>query len=510
MLSRRDFQIGADEVVINSDNFDRRNFGGLLKKAPNLLKLASKGKGIYPGFIPLLSDVYSALYKVKPLIKDEEVIDDLLRGNYQFMSQIMQDSEFSSLRKDSIFDDLTSALGTLHYGQELHGWIESKVEQDNELREQLAEALKSQKELNKHKDQLEKANQDLNEDKAGASKRANNAQKKVEQKKNELQNTLQEINKRFSEAIQGDSSASFQAALTQAAAKAKEENTLVQNLLSGAGIGSKDIQKVPLQEKLQLAEQLRKSSKFKNIAQWAGRFKSIAKKKRKTKVKESVERGGIIPGNDLERLLPQEMMNFQHQSTRLDFLRRFVENETLMFEKSGKSEAGKGPIILCLDQSGSMKGLDDQSKGFTLAMAMIAKKEKRDFVYIPFDNRAIKKEYNKGKINGDELILMATSFLGGGTKFYPALNMSMEAIKTYKNADVLFVTDGEPSDRQKLIKHKNELLAFKKKHHVSIMSVLIGDHADKDAVEIFSDEIMSAKDFMDAQMMERAFNLNLK
>ncbi len=76
-----------------------------------------------------------------------------------------------------------------------------------------------------------------------------------------------------------------------------------------------------------------------------------------------------------------------HPTTKIDFLRRFVEGQTMIFEQKGKEELGKGPIILCLDQSGSMRNLDAQAKGFTLALMSIARRQKRDFCLILFSTR---------------------------------------------------------------------------------------------------------------------------
>ncbi|WP_443258258.1 vWA domain-containing protein [Virgibacillus sp. L01] len=67
-------------------------------------------------------------------------------------------------------------------------------------------------------------------------------------------------------------------------------------------------------------------------------------------------------------------------------MRKFVEGQTMVYDKKGKETLGKGPIILCLDESGSMRDLESQSKGFALALISYAKKQKRDFALISFSN----------------------------------------------------------------------------------------------------------------------------
>ena len=165
---------------------------------------------------------------------------------------------------------------------------------------------------------------------------------------------------------------------------------------------------------------------MKEIADWAGRFKQIARKKQKSKHSESMERSGVTLGNDIERLLPMEFGLYMHPITKNDFLRRFVEGQTMQYEQKGHEVLGKGPIILCLDQSGSMYKLDTQSKGFTLALMSIARKQRRDFCLILFSTRTQIYKYEKGKIKGSDMVNLARTFLGGGTNFALPLDRSNE------------------------------------------------------------------------------------
>ena len=68
---------------------------------------------------------------------------------------------------------------------------------------------------------------------------------------------------------------------------------------------------------------------------------------------------------------------------------------------------GIGPIILCLDQTGSMRNLDTQSKGFTLALMSIARRQRRDFCLILISNRTQVFTYEKGKIKSSDMVNLA-------------------------------------------------------------------------------------------------------
>ena len=235
---------------------------------------------------------------------------------------------------------------------------------------------------------------------------------------------------------------------------------------------------------------------MKEIADWAGRFKEVARAKQKHLHRDSIERSGITIGNEVDRLLPIELSKLTMPQAKVDFIRRFAEGQTMMFDKKGKDILGKGPIILCLDQSGSMRKLDTQSKGFALALMSIAKKQKRDFALITFSVSATTQIFKKGSSTKEDLIQLAEGFLGGGTNFYDPLRQSLSLIKEsrFKNADIVFVTDGQANLPDEFIE---ELISIKDKKKFECLSVLIGRDADVDTVQKFSDRVINADDFME-------------
>ncbi|MGJ9459000.1 vWA domain-containing protein [Oceanobacillus sp. CF4.6] len=134
-------------------------------------------------------------------------------------------------------------------------------------------------------------------------------------------------------------------------------------------------------------------------------------------------------------------------------------------------------LDLCLDQSGSMQRLDTQAKGFALALMSIAKKQKRDFAFIPFSSRAYKYVYKKGKIKGKDMVELCQNFIGGGTNFEAALRKGTEAIQnsSFKKADIVFVTDGEARVSEEFLQYFQE---HKQEKEFQILSLLIGTNRD--------------------------------
>lgn len=499
MYKKRIKPIEETQSVLNTDRFDRRRFCEILSKSQNMQKTLKEGIEILPSFYPLMSDVWASFYKTQPKIKEE--VEPTVIQNKEFIEKVHESEDFQKLHPTTRLDDLTSAISTLSYSEKVIDWIIDQRINNDLLNQMMIEALNQQKRLNRMLRKIEEAeNKNLSE-----------------QEKTNLENSKDEIQKTFEQTmsqLQKELSKSMKSKemndlLLETLKETKETKRSLDQLLQyGAGTQASDLKTMPLNDKLILADTLRKNKKVRVIAEWAGRFKEIAKQKRKSKSLHSIEQSGVTIGNEVERLLPQELAFYKHPSTKLDFLRRFSERQTMMFSPESKEEVGKGPFVICLDQSGSMTHLDEQSKGFVLAMAMIARKERRDFAVIPFssDQRLESYFFKKGKITASELTTMAESFLDGGTLFIPPLKEAMEIIqhnKHLKRADILFVTDGTPSDHTKLKTFiKTNFKVFKKKHEVNVMSVLIGDKCPEIVVKTFSDRIIKANDFMNDEVTD--------
>src|SRR4051812_32768078 len=127
----------------------------------------------------------------------------------------------------------------------------------------------------------------------------------------------------------------------------------------------------------------------------------------------------------------------------------------------------------------------------------IARKQKRDFALITFSTSAEVKVFPKGKSTTNDIIKLVGDFLGGGTNFYEPLKKSLSLIEEsrFKQADIVFVTDGQANLPAEFIE---EFRRTKDKKKFECLSVLIGGEVDIDTVEKFSDRIIAADDFMAA------------
>jgi len=352
--------------VLNTDTFDKRRFKEIYNMSQGLQKLSVDGE--LPMFESLLGDIWASLYKMKPELTEDEIPDDL-QINKSFMEKIMNDDSFENYRNFTRLDDLSSAIGTVKFGEKTNEWLIEQKEWDEGLQRKMQEIQTMQRQLQKQEQQ-------------------NGVGNGSEEIQENLKEAMSDLGDQFQQTLQNNSH-SFSQAMAKAMQETKQTKDSLKSLLGGtsAGSGDAELKKVPLRDQISLAEKIASNKQMKEIADWAGRFKQIARKKQKSKHSDSMERSGVTLGNDIERLLPMELGLYTHPITKNDFLRRFVEGQTMQYEQKGHEVLGKGPIVLCLDQSGSMHKLDTQSKGFTLALMSIARKQRRNFCLILFSTR---------------------------------------------------------------------------------------------------------------------------
>lgn len=471
------FKRYQNQSVINTDSFDRRRFQKNYNMSRKLQELSEFEKPI-PTFEALLSDIWSTFYKMTPELKDIKDIHGSFRTNYSLMNQMLNDSEFNKHHEYTKLDELSSAVATIKFGEKTKEWLDEQRQQNKELDQKLQHIQSMQRQLEKQE-------------------KENGAGQENPQLEDDLEEALKDVHKSVDQAIQNNND-SFSQKLTQAMKDTKEIKDEVKTLLGGTepGSGEAALQKTPLREQLKLAEKIAANEHLKAIAKWAGRFKEIAKQKQKSMYKDSIERSGVTIGNNIERLLPSELSLYNHEATKLDFLRRFAEGQTMQYDTKAKETLGKGPIILCLDQSGSMIKLDEQSKGFALALMSIAKRQKRDFCYIPFSTKVETYRYPKGKITTSEMIQLSEVFLGGGTDFQLPLTQALKVIKEsrFKQSDIVFVTDGEARLKSNFLE---EFIKIKNDKEFSVLSLVIGNRGLTSTPKQFSNRVVTINDLND-------------
>ena len=168
---------------------------------------------------------------------------------------------------------------------------------------------------------------------------------------------------------------------------------------------------------------------------------------------------GIRLGRDLEHVLPSEKALLADDETALLFDLKFVESRLMSFDMAGmqtqhlhvereeerqvNEEEKRGPMILCVDTSGSMSGAPETiAKAMTLFLAAKAREEQRPCYLINFST-GIKTLELSGKWGLASIIDFLKMSFHGGTDAVPALGHALKtmAAETYQKADLLMISD---------------------------------------------------------------------
>lgn len=195
-----------------------------------------------------------------------------------------------------------------------------------------------------------------------------------------------------------------------------------------------------------LFDRLRKDDRLRRIALLAGRFKRIAARKRRSRVKHGADEvTDIGQGSELSRLLPVELMRLRRPRLRLAFLRDLTERRCLQYELTGSESKGRGPLVVCLDKSGSMDGVRDEwAVAVALALLDLAQRERRPYALLGFTTHVVHEAVVKpGERLPQEALFVRCS---GGTDIAHCLKRGLDIIEkhpgTMRKADIVLVTDG--------------------------------------------------------------------
>lgn len=168
---------------------------------------------------------------------------------------------------------------------------------------------------------------------------------------------------------------------------------------------------------------------------------------------------GLKLGKDLEHALPSELALMADPDTAILFDLKYLESKLLCFELQGttfqdenieievetkeQKEEAKGPMILCVDTSGSMQGEPEYiAKAMALYLGTKAKAENRLCYIVNFSE-----QIEIFEITGNKGIAALVAFLQrsfhGGTDAAPALIHTLKVLEQqqYSKADVLMISD---------------------------------------------------------------------
>ena len=191
----------------------------------------------------------------------------------------------------------------------------------------------------------------------------------------------------------------------------------------------------------------RVTRKMVEIAKLAGRmFKTMAYEGMPKPTNDPQMVTGIDGGDDPTRMLDEEIAMLNVPGADADTLSRLEEKQVLEFEMTGEILHGRGPLVVTVDESGSMhEHRQVWSKACAVALARIALAEGRRVRVVHFSTATVVRDLDPN--DPDCMRELAWHHLGGGTSVHAAMNVSNQQVRELAHdgavgADIVFITDG--------------------------------------------------------------------
>lgn len=207
----------------------------------------------------------------------------------------------------------------------------------------------------------------------------------------------------------------------------------------------------------ELLAQVRKSGVLKNIAKYLGRFREIfAEGRRNGYAYGRGENYSLELGNDISKTITSELAMLASPQTLPLFLRKYQRRQIKQYRRREPIYKGMGDIICCLDESDSTEG-DPAAWGKAVALTLleIAADGGRNFALLHFSNGTSFQSdiFRPGAYTIADKMSAAETFLGGGTNFETPMREALRLMEeeSFKNADIVFITDGRCSLPERFI-----------------------------------------------------------
>lgn len=266
----------------------------------------------------------------------------------------------------------------------------------------------------------------------------------------------------------------------------------------------------------ELADLLGRYRKTEKEVEEAFYSETIIKQEWKIRHAQKNEFVGIRESDDLNTLLPVEMSLLADVDTETNFYKKFAEKKLLTYdynnllsvsenkstEISKEKEDNKGPIILCVDTSGSMKGTPEQvAKMLSFALLKIAMKENRKCYLISFSTEISTLDLSTLPDSIDNLIDFLSMSFSGGTDAAPAFEQALNLIQEedFRKSDILFISDFVMSEIEDEL---GDLIKGAQSNETSFHSLIIGSSGNNKVLDIFDNHWVYQADDLSSLVRE--------
>ncbi len=227
------------------------------------------------------------------------------------------------------------------------------------------------------------------------------------------------------------------------------------------------------------ASWLRRHKDIDRLKELLGRMEGERNRSATSDSNALTETHSLVFSGDVQRMLPQEMVNLADERLKLLFYARMCERRLLTYQLRGKENRDGemkrgGPVVALLDTSGSMSGEPElAAKALLLALSRRLSEEGRPLRALLFSVDVESFDLYGPGGRSQFLELLCQTF-GGGTDFDAALREGIKSLSEpeWQGADILFITDGLARIRDRGCLHDWNCL--RERQGCRIFTVLVG------------------------------------
>lgn len=479
-------------TLVARDAYDEAAFKRALEGSKTLRDRVEAGQRLHPGFEALAQDVFTLLFKYTTVIdiQAQESASGRAELARRVLGWVRAAREFERLRAETVLDEGRATYGTglvlehvLRTLRRPELFSEEELLEDFEINA-LEQRLEELEELTEGAQELADALAQGEEEPSAPFEEAVAA---LEGEASAVEEALAKLRRKQLKRLDAlpASLESQLRDLTEALPERMESGEQeLQDFGRQLGVGLQS--GMPAAARLELGERLLTHDKLRRLARLVGAFREFARGLRRARFeRRPAELHAVERGQDLGRLLPVEVGQLRHPQLRKVFKRRYIEGDLLQYAIEAQDRGQRGPMVVCLDGSGSMAGdKDTWAKAVCLTLLEIARRQRRHFRAVVFSGgRQDMRVFDLLRMPGpgrleappvevSDLVALADCFPGGGTNFMAPLDKALEILqdKKLRRGDIVFITDGEANVSDPWLTH---FLEVKRKLDFKIYGVLV-------------------------------------
>lgn len=246
-----------------------------------------------------------------------------------------------------------------------------------------------------------------------------------------------------------------------------------------------------------ISDRIKQNPKLAEIAKLAGRLQRMMEGMKEEEIgKTPAEIVGVIQGSDIGRLLPSELAKLA--ATPKLFFKDMMENQLLQYKSRRVEEKGRGPLVVCVDHSGSMKQGSRHLWASAIAVALMleAREAGRPFAVCLFNGGiADSWAFSTGPRDVASLLDLVSRTPAGGTSISGAVSWAMGQVATEPKADVVILSDGDDRMSPEQI---TGAVNWKAQTGAKILAIRVAGDPSYKALDEISDRLWTVADFADA------------